>query len=255
MSTVDNGSSVELDAQISMAQAAETAGATDVDHMNGAAAAYNYIRIADLVQSYWASQQISSPILDWGCGYGQVTWLLRRRQVPVISCDVEERPARKSIPELASLKIDRIEDPVRLPYPPESFGAVLSVGVLEHVPDLAGSLREINRILKVGGILFIFMFPNRFSWAEWIADWRGISVHPDRYTFRQTRRILEEHGLRLEKKWRRNLFPRNLTGLNHQAKALYGRYYRQVESADKVLANWYPLGIFSGVLEGIARKA
>src|SRR5215469_12076140 len=181
MSALDTGSSAELDALMSMARSAEQAGATDMEHMNGAAGAYNYIRIADLVHVYWSSQQISSPILDWGCGYGQVTWLLKRRQVPVVSCDVEERPARHSIPELASLKIDRIEHPSRLPYPSELFGAVLSVGVLEHVPDLAGSLREIRRILRPGGILFIFMLPNRFSWAEWVADLRGISVHPKRY--------------------------------------------------------------------------
>src|SRR6185437_1903821 len=113
------------------------------------------------------------------------------------------------------------------------FGAVLSVGVLEHVPDLAGSLQEVGRLLKPNGIFFIFMFPNRFSWAEWVADLRGISVHPNKYTFRQTRELLERHGFRLEKKWRRNLLPRNLTGLNSRVKTLYGRYYRQVESADR----------------------
>jgi SAM-dependent methyltransferase len=250
----DNGND-ELDALVSMARTAESFGAIDVDHLNGAAAAYNYIRIADLVSSYWSSQQISSPVLDWGCGYGQVSWLLERRQVPVVSCDVQERAARKSIPPLASLKVDVSENPVLLPYASGSFGAVLSVGVLEHVPDLAGSLQEVSRILKPNGIFFIFMFPNRFSWAEWIADVRGISVHPNKYTFRQTRELLERHGFKLERKWRRNLLPRNLTGLSSRMKAFYGRYYRQVESADRVLANSYPMGLFSGVLEGIARRA
>jgi SAM-dependent methyltransferase len=239
---------------VDMALRGKSLGADDLEHLDGPAAAYNYVRIADLVASRVQLKPIAPPVLDWGCGYGQVTWLLRRRGVHTVCCEVEERPARTSIPQLSTLNIDHAVDSVQLPYEPEAFGAVLSVGVLEHVPDLAGSLREVNRVLKRDGPFLIFMFPNRFSWAEYLAELRGISVHPNRYTFRQTRRILQDHGFTVEEKWRRNFLPRNLTGLSQSIKELYGRYYRQIESLDGLLANLPPTSLLSGVLELIARK-
>ena len=244
----------EVEALVDMAQQLRAPGA-QVDHMDGAAAAFSYVRIADLVRSVWVSEGMpqSWTILDWGCGYGQVSWLLRRRGLTVISCDVGRRRAPESWPDL-SLNVVYIEHPVQLPYDAGSFAAVLSVGVLEHVTDIEGSLRELSRILRPGGLLFVFMFPNRFSWAEWVADLRHRSVHPNKYTFRQTCRILSEQGFAIERKWRRNFLPRNLTGFSPKLKRLYGRWYREIESLDKPLSNLPPTSFLSGVLEVIARK-
>ena len=244
----------DLDALIAMAYTARKAGANDVEHMNGAAAAYNYIRVADMVSSYCRSHNIKGPVLDWGCGYGQVSWLLKERGVNVISCDAQRRSAINSVPQLASISIQYLSDPVKLPYDSGSFSAVLSVGVLEHVSDLEGSLQEINRILQPKAPLFLFMFPNRFSWAEWIADMRGISVHPQKFAVRQTTALLGEHGFQIERNWRRNLLPRNLTGLSPGVKSLYGKYYRQIELLDRILCALPPTSWFSGVIELIATR-
>lgn len=244
----------ELETLVQQATAAKRAGAIHLDHMDGAAAAFNSVRVADLVRSVYTSEGMQGPILDWGCGYGQVSWLLRRRGLSVISCDVERRQARESMPEFASIIVDHLEHPVLLPYDAGAFAAVLSVGVLEHVPDLDGSLQELNRVMRPSGLLFLLMFPNKFSWAEWLADLRHISRHPHKYTFRQTDRILVKHGFVIERKWRRNFLPRNLTGFSPALKQIYGRYYREIESLDKVLANLPPTCIFSGVLEMILRK-
>jgi SAM-dependent methyltransferase len=244
----------ELDALISMARAARSAGATDVEHMDGAVGAFHSIRVADLVSTYYRKLRSTQPVLDWGCGYGQVSWLLKRRGVQVLSCDVNKRCFIESIAGLSSVPITYTGDPVRLPYDAESFSAVLSVGVLEHVPDLNASLREIRRVLSRNGLLFLFMFPNRYSWAEWIATRRGTSVHPDKFTFRRTAQILREQGFTIEKKWRRNVLPKNLTGLSSAIKSLYGRHYRLVEAADRMLCRISPLSLLSGVLELIARR-
>jgi 2-polyprenyl-3-methyl-5-hydroxy-6-metoxy-1,4-benzoquinol methylase len=244
----------ELNALLSMAQAARAAGATDVEHMDGAAAAFNYIRVADLVAAQCRSPRSDQPVLDWGCGYGQVSWLLQRRGVNVRSCDAEKRAAIDSIPELASVPINYMNHPVRLPYDQESFSAVLSVGVLEHVPDLKGSLQEIHRVLQPKGLLFLFMFPNKFSWAEWTATRRGISAHPYKFTFRQTESLLREQGFEVEERWRRNLLPKNLTGLSPALKSVYGKYYRQIEGLDRILCSTPPVSWFSGVLELIAKR-
>ncbi|HTV56326.1 MAG TPA: class I SAM-dependent methyltransferase [Terriglobia bacterium] len=246
--------SQELDALLGMARAAHAAGAEDVEHMNGAAAAFNYIRIADLVASSYSLLYPELPVLDWGCGYGQVSWLLRRRSVNVESCDAEKRAAIDSIPQLAAMPVRYMTDPVQLPYDSKAFSAVLSVGVLEHVPDLKGSLQEIHRVLRPKGLFFLFMFPNQFSWAEWTATRRGISAHPYKFTFRQTEDLLFEQGFQVEKSWRRNLLPKNLTGFSPAVKSLYGKYYRQIETLDRVLCSIPPISWFSGVLELVAKR-
>jgi 2-polyprenyl-3-methyl-5-hydroxy-6-metoxy-1,4-benzoquinol methylase len=128
----------ELDLLLDMAARGKLAGAQDLAHMDGPAAAVNYIRIADLVASY----NLQSPILDWGCGYGQVTWLLKRRGLDVISCDVEFRSALDTLPELSSQPIDHLSHPYLLPYDRGRFAAVLSVGVLEHVDNFDASLKR-----------------------------------------------------------------------------------------------------------------
>jgi SAM-dependent methyltransferase len=244
----------ELKTIVAMGRAAKAAGAADVEHLDGPAAAYNYVRIADLVSAHCSRSSEQWPILDWGCGYGQVSWLLRRRGLDVLSYDVEKRPFRDKVPDLNSLSVIYGADPVGLPYEASRFGSVLSVGVLEHVNDLEGSLSEINRILRPDGLLFVFMLPNKYSWAEWIADRRGISAHPYKFTFRYTAELLRRHNFDIEKRWRRHVLPRNLTGCNPGVKQLYGRFYRGVESVDRSLTCLPPICYLSGVIEMIARK-
>jgi SAM-dependent methyltransferase len=244
----------ELEILVHLASVGRAAGATDLDHMDGAAAAFNYIRIANQVVSLLEPEEIATPVLDWGCGYGQVSWLLQRRGVSVVSYDVEKRPARERMAPLNSINVEYGTDPVRLPYASSFTGAVLSVGVLEHVLDMSGSLREINRVLRPGGLFFIFMLPNRYSWAEWIADRRHASAHPVKFTFRTAMSVLCTHGFDVETRWKRNFLPRNLTGFGQPFKSAYGSLYRQIELLDKLLSNIPPTSIFSGVLEFIARK-
>ncbi|SRR6266436_891086 len=246
----------ELEALLNMGMAGLAAGAKDMDHLDGAAAAFNYIRIADLVDYYSKAGLVDAPILDWGCGYGQVSWLLLQRGLSVVSCDIEKRLAREFIEPLSQLDISYLQNPIRLPYDCGTFGAVLSVGVLEHVgvANVEASMQEVGRVLRPGGLFFIFMLPNRFSWVEFIADVRHVSVHPDKYTFRRIEQLLHAHSFTLERKWRRNVLPRNLTGLSQRVKRAYGKYYREIESVDHVLANFLPTSIFSGVIEVIAKR-
>jgi len=245
--------SFELDALVSMGLTGLAAGASDMDHLDGRSAAFNYIRVANLVESYVKTGKVQLPLLDWGCGYGQVSWLLKRRGLTVTSCDVEERPARRSIEILNQIEVRYLRDPVQLPYERETFGGVLSVGVLEHVADMKQSMLEVSRVLKPDGIFFVFMLPNRFSWAEFIADVRHRSAHPIKYTPRDIEKLFDESFV-IEKLWRRNFLPRNLGGLSLGIKSAYGRYYREIESLDRVLANVPPTSIVSGVIELIARK-
>jgi hypothetical protein len=93
----------QLDALVRMAALAKAAGAKDMEHMDARAGAFNSVRIAELITSHVSGR---GPILDWGCGYGQISWLLRLRGVDVVPYEVAKRPTRDSIPMLNPIDIE-----------------------------------------------------------------------------------------------------------------------------------------------------
>jgi 2-polyprenyl-3-methyl-5-hydroxy-6-metoxy-1,4-benzoquinol methylase len=119
-------------------------------------------------------------VLDWGCGWGQVSALLRERGVDVHPFDY--RPAE---PEVGQAPLERYPElvctfspePVALPFDEGHFDAVLSCGVLEHVQDPGDSLAELHRVLRPGGRLYVTKLPNRRSYLEWIARRMGLYYH------------------------------------------------------------------------------
>lgn len=154
-------------------------------------------------------------VLDWGCGLGQITSLLRSRGVHTEPFDYRDdvsEPTRRPLEHYPDVRALHSNDPVRLPYPDDEFDSVLSLGVLEHVQDPDASLEEIARVLKDGGTFYVYKLPNRFSYLEWIAKRLGLYYHGklphDRlYDKRRTFAILERHGFEVLEFKRTNLLP------------------------------------------------
>jgi ubiquinone/menaquinone biosynthesis C-methylase UbiE len=161
-------------------------------------------------------------VLDWGCGWGQVTALLRARE----HLDVEAfdfRPETGASGPAPLAKYPAItayietSDPVRLPYEDDRYDAVLSCGVLEHVGDPDGSLEELKRVLRPGGTLYVYKLPNRRSYLEAIAKRMGLYYHgawPDDrvYDLGSARVLLERHGFRVDEARLANLLPLTVGG-------------------------------------------
>lgn len=53
--------------------------------------------------------------------------------------------------------VDVVSEADRLPFASESVDVVLSIAVLEHVPDPHAAIRELIRVMKPGGQAFIFV--------------------------------------------------------------------------------------------------
>jgi SAM-dependent methyltransferase len=160
-------------------------------------------------------------VLDWGCGYGQVSHLLLERGLDVTSLEYvpdAEEGRRSRLGHFPDVEAIMTREPVRLPFDDATFDAVLSVGVLEHVAQPDASLDELRRVLVPGGRLYVYKLPNRWSYLEWIARRAGMYYHgklPEDtiYTLRGTRRMLERHGFRVEEARLANMVPLTLPGL------------------------------------------
>jgi ubiquinone/menaquinone biosynthesis C-methylase UbiE len=141
-------------------------------------------------------------LLDWGCGWGQVTALLLERDVDVVAYDYREgidEPTVEPLERFPEIDAHVSPDPVVLPFDDGAFDSVISCGVLEHVPDPDGSVAEIRRVLRPGGMFYVTNLPNRHSYTEKMARLLGLYYHgqlPDDrvYTRRTARELLERHG-------------------------------------------------------------
>jgi ubiquinone/menaquinone biosynthesis C-methylase UbiE len=52
-------------------------------------------------------------------------------------------------------QIDYVSDIASIPVPAASFDCLFCAEVLEHVPEPISAIKEFNRILKLGGYLFL----------------------------------------------------------------------------------------------------
>lgn len=146
-------------------------------------------------------------ILDWGCGKGHVTFLLRRLGAKPQCCDVRNGEDTPIIKE-DSIHVDTLDHDFLLPYGSETMDVVLSFGVLEHVPYDSKSLLEINRILREKGLLFCFDLPYFLAWTQRLAHIRGDYYHPRLYRKRFVLELLNNSGFDLMDLWHRQLFPK-----------------------------------------------
>jgi SAM-dependent methyltransferase len=159
-------------------------------------------------------------VLDWGCGYGQVSALLRSEGVEVVAFDYREgldEPAVEPLERFPEIEAHLSPDPVELPFEDDSFDTVLSCGVLEHVANPDGSLDEIHRVLRPGGVFFVTNLPNRYSYTEKLARLLGLYYHGklpnDRvYTKSSVGDLLDRHGFLIRELRRVHMLPLTLGG-------------------------------------------
>ena len=174
--------------------------------------AHQYLRLYRLFRSYVPE---GARVLDWGAGNGHFSYFLQRSGYRASGYSLLDGSFLRWLPDREYSFLRGVErEPVLLPYADGSFDAVASVGVLEHVRETggneAGSLAEIARVLRPGGVLACYHFPNRSSWIDWAARRvPGKHHHEFRFTRADIESLTAGAGLRLLEAGRYGFLPRN----------------------------------------------
>jgi SAM-dependent methyltransferase len=110
-------------------------------------------------------------IVDLGCGNGLYTVALRERGADVIPIDNDPAELEVAGPPVEGALIADAGD---LPLESDSLDGAFCSNVLEHTPDTAAIIREIERVLRPGGWGYI-------SWTNWYSPWGGHDMSPYHY--------------------------------------------------------------------------
>lgn len=248
----------EYDFLLDNARAGKALGLSGFIHLDQPIGILSYLRIADDI----ARRAPAGDLLDWGCGWGQMTYLLRRRGFRVTAFDIGDPAAvLPDIPLCRGFQVVRSPHPTRLPFADGSFDAVLSCGVLEHVDQHSApgnelhSLRELHRLLRPGGHLLIYQLPQQHGWQEALVRRLRLGEgHSRRFTATEIATMLRQTGYEVEGLRRANLVPRNLTGMPERLRTEYSRFARGLIALDQALSRLPVLDRVAGALEVVARR-
>ena len=122
------------------------------------------------------------PICDMGCGPGQIARYLHRHGVPTLGVDLSPRMievATQLNPEIHFHQGDMLA----LPDADNSWGGIAAFYCIIHIPRerIVDALREMQRVLKPGGILLItFHIGNE---AKHVDEWWEKPVNLDAFFY------------------------------------------------------------------------
>ena len=115
----------------------------------------------------WAAEVVAGKrVLDAACGEGYGSQLLGARAAQVSGLDVSEEAIAHARQRYAADNLSfECGDATELPYPDDSFDAVVSFETLEHLEAQDRLLAEFRRVLRPDGFLLISS-PDRKTYSD-----------------------------------------------------------------------------------------
>lgn len=126
-------------------------------------------------------------ILDIGCGIGNILSLLKKQGFDwLYGLEYDKIIAKEAKNRIAESIHIISGDAQKLSFKSNSFDICICYDVIEHVPQPDTTLKEIYRVLKLGGMLYI-RFPNGYSLNDYLFRWggkllRGRTTHIQQFT-------------------------------------------------------------------------
>lgn len=103
-------------------------------------------------------------VLDVGCGMGRYAEVITRWGAHVVGIDLS-RAVEAAARNLADREATIIQaDVFKLPFAPESFDMIYSLGVLHHTPDCEKAFKSLPRLLKPAGRIAIWLYSAYNPW-------------------------------------------------------------------------------------------
>ena len=196
-------------------------------------------------------------LLDWGCGYGQISYFLKKwnPHLEMYPYDIVDIACWRVLLNDSGIRYFQGNDPVKIPFPDNFFRYIISVGTLEHVEDEKASITEIYRVLEKGGLFFGFLIPNKLSYTEYIQKRLNPSyVHPRKYSMGEIRNILRTEGFNVLMCEYDYMLPYMLCGLPRIVKDSLNFAGNLITFSDKWLVKIPILKKFSSNLKIIGEK-
>jgi len=163
--------------------------------------------VPDEVLRLMEESRKTNNVLDLGCGQGHLLQRLKKKGWHEFGVEVSSDAVRFA---RSALRLNVVQGKAEdVQFPDDYFDAVVMWGVIEHLDDPRGVLQKVHRILRDGGLLFIYT-PNANSFLHKMArliylgsggrisyPLRGLFIPMHRYYFNQATAtgILRESGL------------------------------------------------------------
>ncbi len=179
------------------------------------------------VRYRWLGARPGERLLDFGCGGGRHALEAMRLGAVATALDADRKELEQAAAWVTAMLDEDKQtadaggqghvvagDGLALPFPDGCFDKIVAAEVLEHVPDDAGALAELARVLRPGGAIAVTVprwFPELVNWALSKEYHNVPGGHVRIYRQAQLRRRLRRAGL----------FPYR----HHHAHALHSPYW------------------------------
>lgn len=117
-------------------------------------------------------------VLDIGCGFGSLSALLRERGAKVYSTEVDIKKleyAKKKLKD-TSIQFYEVSDET-LPFDDNMFDVVMLFDVIEHVEDPQKMMKEVLRVAKKRGLIYVEFTPFYSVTGHHLYDYTKLPIH------------------------------------------------------------------------------
>jgi len=114
-------------------------------------------------------------VLDVGCGMGRFAEVATRWGARVVGVDLSlsAEVAARNLTERSATFFQA--DVFNLPFAPESFDYIYSIGVLHHTPDCERAFKVLPALLKPGGKIAIWLYSGYNRWYRMSDLYRNVT--------------------------------------------------------------------------------
>jgi SAM-dependent methyltransferase len=144
---------------------------TQLDSENSRRSEADFIRRTGLKKEDLAGKLV----LDVGCGMGRYAEVASRWGARIVGIDLSEA-VEAAAANLAGRDVNIFQaDVFSLPFAPESFDYIYSLGVLHHTPSCENAFKGLTQFLKPGGGIAIWLYSGYHKWYRMSDFYRRVT--------------------------------------------------------------------------------